>query len=308
MMRDVKSLLLLLLSIGLVSTWIYHLYDKTIYSKKRTEVYIKDSIAVADAVRDSLQKIYTSTISKLDTQLDSTKTGADSLKDQLDNKLSEIYKLQNEISGILKNRNSNKADLNLAKDKINELQQKVDDLRNQNTAMEDERIRLTGILEQLNNDMKDLEQNAKKLNEENKTLIEKINLASVFVASEVKLIPITVKNDKELETNDARKTTKLIISFTVQNNISESPNAEVIIIVTQPNGQVLQNSAWDGGIFETKNGGRKTYSLKLKFEYQKGEAKHLIFSLNADDYEKGNYSLQIYHNGLLIGKAIKTLK
>jgi len=307
-MRDIKTLLILLLSGGLVTTWVYHLYDKTMYSKRRTEIYIKDSIAVADAVRDSLQKIYSYTISDLDSKLESTASNADSLKGQLDTKLEEIYKLRNDIGVILKNRNASQADLSKARNLIEELQKKVDALREQNTDMEAERKRLTGVMEQLNDDMKGLEQNAKRLNEENKKLIEKINIASVFVASEINLTPVTVKNSRETETNEAKRTSKFVISFTVQNNISETDNSEVVIIVTQPDGQVLQNSVWDGGTFETRNEGKKTYSLKFKFEYQKGEAKHLVFSLNADSYDKGNYKLQIYHNGILIGSSIKTLK
>jgi len=134
-MRDVKSLLLLLLSLGLVTTWVYHLYDKTIYSRKQTEGYIKDSIAVEDAVRDSLQKRYSITMNEMDTQLDSTKSNVDSLKGELDTKLIEIYKLRNDIREILKNRKASNADLRIASDKINDLQQKVDDLRNQNITI-----------------------------------------------------------------------------------------------------------------------------------------------------------------------------
>ncbi|MBK5270736.1 MAG: hypothetical protein JJE22_06960, partial [Bacteroidia bacterium] len=262
----------------------------------------------ADAVRDSLQKIYSNTISEMDNRLDSTRSNADSLKEELDSTLSEIYKLRNDIGGILKNRKSTKADLTLAREKISELQQRVNALRNQNTDMEKEKQRLSTVLDQLSDDMKGLEQNAKRLIDENKLLTEKINLASIFVASEVMLTPVTVKNDRELETSIAKKTSKFVISFTVQNNISENPNAEVVIIVTQPDGSVLQNSVWDAGSFETRNEGRKNYSLKFKFEYQKGEPKDLIFSLNADSYSKGNYMLQIYHNGILIGKAVKYLK
>jgi len=306
-MRDIKSVLLVLLSVGLISTWVYHLYDKTIYSNRRTEVYIKDSTAVADAIRDSLQKIYSLTITNLDVRLDSTKTNADSLKGQLDTKLDEIYKLRNDIGSILKNRNATRADLSNAREMIGELQQRVDELKNQNISMEEEKKRLTDVLDQLNNDMKGLEQNIKRLGDENKTLTEKINVASIFVASEVKLTPVTVKDQREQETNQAKKTTKFVISFNVQNNISESNEAEVVIVITKPDGQVLQNSVWDAGSFETRNEGRKNYTLKMKFDYQKGEPKHLLFSLNADKYEKGNYNLQIYHNGVMIGKTTKTL-
>src|SRR4030095_15419953 len=128
-----------------------------------------------------------------------------------------------------------------------------------------------------------------------------------FVASEIKFIPVTLKNSKEQETTEAKKINKFVISFNVQNNISENNYSEVIIVVTQPDGQVLQNSVWDAGSFEARNEGRKNYTMKMRFEYEKGDSKHLLFTLNAEEYQKGNYTLQIYHNGILIGKSTKTL-
>src|SRR5688500_7057583 len=128
-MKDIRSVLLGMLSVGLIGTWVYHLYDKTWYSKQRNEVLIKDSIAVAEGIRDSLQKIYAVTINSLDSKLNETRTNADSLKTQLDTRLGEIYKLRNEIGGILKNRGATRADMDIARRKIGELQEKVDELR-----------------------------------------------------------------------------------------------------------------------------------------------------------------------------------
>ena len=51
----------------------------------------------------------------------------------------------------------------------------------------------------------------------------------------------------------------------------------------------------------------KIYSSKMRFDYSKGEIKKLNFSLSSDKYMKGNYILQIYHNGVLIGKLSKSL-
>jgi glutathionyl-hydroquinone reductase len=75
----------------------------------------------------------------------------------------------------------------------------------------------------------------------------------------------------------------------------------------QPNGKVLKNSAWETGIFETKEDGRKMYSQKIRFDYNKGETKRCNFSVIADNYPKGNYTFQIYHNGVLIANTVKTL-
>jgi len=306
-MKDTRNVLMLLLSIGLVGTWVFHLYDKSLYSKQSEKIFIKDSAAVAEGVRDSLQKIYSSTISTLDTRLDSTKGNADSLQGQLNVKLLEINKLRKDIGDILKNRGATKADMDLARTKIDELKEKVDELRGENSDMEEEKKRLNGILEQLTGEMQGLQQNVKKLGDENKNLTEKINLASIFVASEIQLHAVGVKNSKELETTVAKKTSKFVLSFTVQNNINEYPSADVYVVIVKPDGEVMQNSVWDAGEFDTRNEGKKKYTVKMHFVYSKGDAKHLVFTLTPDEFESGNYTMQLYHNGAMIGQTVKTL-
>lgn len=296
-----------MLSVGLIGTWIFHLYDKTQYSKRRTEVFIKDSVAVAQGVQDSLHKLYSYTIDDLDTRLDSTRTSADSLKTELTVKLGEIYKLKGEIDGILKNKGASKADLDIARKKITELQQLIDELKGEKDSMEEEKKQLNNVLSQLSGEITGLQQNMKKLGEENKALTDKVNLASIFVASEIRLTPVTVKNDKEQESNQAKKVSKLVVSFNVQNNVNEYANADVYIVVTQPNGKVLKADVWESFSMETYTGSKISYTRKLRFEYAKGESKHMIFSLNADEYMKGNYTLQIYHNGYMVGQTTKTL-
>ena len=203
--KDIKSLLLVLLSIGLVSTWIYHIYDKTIYSQRRTEVYVKDSAAVADAIKDSLTKIYSTTISELDYQLNSTRLNADSLKTRLDDKLEEINRLKMEIAGILNKQGFSKSDLSLARQKINELQQRADELTGQNLNMEDEKKQLSTVLEQLTLNVDTLQRNIRRLSDENQSLIEKVNLASIFIASDIKIDAIEVKGSSEESTSQAKK-------------------------------------------------------------------------------------------------------
>jgi chromosome segregation ATPase len=308
-MRDIKSLLLVLLSTGLICTWAYHLYDKTMYSKRRTEIYIKDSIAVAEGIRDSLQKIYTGTITELDTRLDSTVTRKDSLQYELNEKLDRIKNLKNEINSILGKKGVSDEELNVARDKIKELQHVIAELREQNGSMEEEKKRLSLIMDQMNGDISGLQQSMRKLSEENKVLTDKINLASIFVASEVHLSAITVKGSKEEETSQAKKAEKLVLSFLVQNNVNQYNGAEVYVVITGPDGQVLQNEGWESRNFDTKNEGSKEYTLKVRFDYEKGEQKLNIFSLSPDKYkyQKGNYVMQVYHNGYMIGQTVKTL-
>ncbi len=307
-MKDIKNLLIILLSIGLVGTWVYHLYDKTVYSNKRTEIYIKDSIAVAQGVRDSLQKIYSATISELDTKLDSTQTNADSLKMQLNSKLGEIYKLKSEISGILKNKGATGADMQKAQVKIKELQLLVQSLLEEKTNMEEEKKRLSGIMAQLSGEVTDLQETMKKLDQENKSLSEKVQLASVFVASEINFIPTAVRSGREQENSNVKKVKKFVVSFAVQNNVNQYSSAYVYIVVTQPDGKVIRNGEiLESATMETHNGQKLPYTRSVRFEYQKGEVKRLLFSVDPDKFQKGIYTLQIYHNGYMIGQSVKKL-
>lgn len=307
-MKDTKSLLLVLLSAGLLGTWVYHLYDKTKYSNQRKEIFIKDSIAVAEGVQDSLHKLYSYTINDLDAKLDSTKINAGLLKGELNNKLSEIYRLKNEIASILKKNDVRKEDLVLARKKAAELQQLVQELKSRNTTIEEEKQQISAVLDNVTLQMKSMEGNVQQLTKENKVLSEKVILASTFVASAISLSPVTIKNNREVETSSVNKVSKLVVSFSVQNNITDESDAEVYIIVTQPDGKVLRPDVWESFSIDTRNEGTKSYTRKVRFEYLKGETKELIFSLNPEEFLKGTYKLQIYHNGYMIGQTSKALK
>ena len=303
-MRDNKSILLALLAAGLVITWVYHIYDKSQYSNHTREVFVKDSIAVAEAVSDSLRVYYTRTLDQLGVEkleIDSTNS---SLKGELGQRITEINRLRSEIGIILKRKNLTQADLTEAKTKIDDLQMMIDNLKTENSSLSDERTKLNGVLAQLNGEMNSLQQNMQKVSAENRDLAQKINEASVFIASEIKFAAVNVKADeKESETTQQKKANKLVTSFTVQNNILNLQSAEVVVVITDPSGKSLNTEVWDVGSFETKTDGRKIYTRKVKFEYNKGEAKHLIFSLEPDNFEKGIYKLSLYHNGIRIGES-----
>jgi len=95
-MRDSKNLLLLLVSVGLMGTWIYHLYDKSRYSNHLAQVLVKDTMATQEAIRDSLQKLF----AEKTLQLDTTKSVTDSLRGSLDSTMSKIFGLRRQISRL----------------------------------------------------------------------------------------------------------------------------------------------------------------------------------------------------------------
>ena len=266
---------------------------------------------MAVGVRDSLQKIYTATIIELDNRLDSIWNNTDTLAGNLDIKLNEFYKLRKEITSLLKSGN-NKNDFGIAGKKIGELQQKVEELSRRNQDVENENKRLNDILAQLKNNAKPQQPALVRIVTENKPVIEKNTAATSspvitsFTASDIRLSAVKLSDEKEEETVNAEQAEKLVATFQVKNNFNQYNNTEVDVVVMQPDGTVLQPSAWETGTFNTPEG-KKIYSGKMRFEYSKGENKKLRLSLSSEKFQQGNYIMHLYHNGTLIGKTVKQL-
>ncbi|HEY2721276.1 MAG TPA: hypothetical protein VGI82_06110 [Chitinophagaceae bacterium] len=305
-MKDSKNLLLLLVCIALITTWVYHLYDKSQYSHHQFEVLVKDTLATQEAIRDSLQKLF----DQKSVELDTTKVKEDSLKGTLDSTMLKIYDLRIQITNILKNRNSTNADLKRAKDLILEYQEKIEEMKAQNSDLEVERTRLNGVLSQLNTQMKTLEDDNQKVIQENKELTETINEASTFIASEMCLSAVTTRaGKKEMESMSAKKANKFIFSFALQNNIARSSSYDVYVVIVQPDNKVLQNDVWGAGAdyFTSKTEGTKAYTAKIHFDYNKGEKKKLIYTIQPDNFLSGTYVFQVYQNGINLGQTTKQL-
>lgn len=307
-MRDTKSLSLLLLSsvlfllsIILLCTWGYQYYHQIQDDKTKATIVKNTPPAVPDGTRDSLLNIYKATLNSLNTRFDTASYYTDSLTGKLDINLKEFYRLRDEIAVLLQDKNAT-VDINLARKKIGELQQKVDLLKYKNTDVETENKKLKAILEEMARQTKGIEQNTKLIEKENNNLAEKINTLVAVSAANLNLSALA--NNDQQETTEAVQTEKLVGSFTVKSNMTA--RCDIVVVVVQPNGQVLQKSAWESGSFETPEG-KKIYSCKIRCETARGENKQLNFSLTADKYLKGKYTMQIYHNGVLIGRMNKTL-
>lgn len=313
----IVSLLLFLMSFVILCTWGYNEYYGNREKSKSTGIVKGDSATIAkaardaaNATRDSLQKIFIATIKQLDKRFDSTLNFASSIQTPLQERLNEFFLLKTEISDILKDRD-NDADLGLARQKITELQKKINELAGRNTEVEQENKRLYALLKQLSAENKVPEQNARPVSFENKPETKaapekNLGVENVFMAYDLRLSAFTIADNKELETYQAMETDKFIGSFVVKNNHALNNVAEVFIIIVQPDGHVLQKSTWESGTFETLEG-RKIYSCKLRFDYTKGEPKKLLFSISSEKFMKGNYTMQVYYNGSVIGKMSKSL-
>jgi len=305
----------LVISLGLLATTIYLYFQSSSQVASVLPDKKKHSVKAISNTRDSLEKIYTATVKDLDASFTTPPvnyTGIPENKKQLNTASTKAIidspqsyqKLRTEISAILSDK-SPAANLESAKEKISELQSMVDVLKNKNTQVTKENERLNAMLKRVNKNEAVNETESKNIKEvvaANKTQVSVSSLKAENI-----LVSAAASSDfLEKETNKASETDKLVGSFTLKNNNSQNIVSEVIVVVLQPDGKVLQTSNWENGIFYT-SAGKQIYSKKLRFNNGNGETKKLNFSLEAEKYLPGKYIIEVYHDGSVIGRATKIL-
>ncbi len=262
----------------------------------------------AAAPKNEIVKQNNDVLQKLDSNINLT--AAETVYKEAASKLEEVNTLREEITTLLKGKNTEE-NLTTAQVKVYLLQEKVATLQTRFLEISDENRRLQLLLKQILTSKKLNTTNAGlNTNKPSKTervisqmLEDEASLESgsnAAIATGLHLFAVADNN----ETNQSLDADKIVGSFVLK-NITNKVNAEVVVVVLQPDGKVLKNSVWESGTFETKEG-KKVYSRKIIFNADTIE-KQVNFSLTPDNFSKGNYTMQVWYNGSMIAKMIKTL-
>ena len=140
-------------------------------------------------------------------------------------------------------------------------------------------------------------------------LEKKVDVASTLNASNITITPINVKsNGKEKVSSVAKRVDKLVVSFDVDNRIAQTGATDVYVLVIGPDGQPITPGT-SGGTFTTRDNGEKAFTAKLPVEVETAKKKNVEFAFApGSNFQQGNYTIQIYQNGFLIGEGTRELK
>ena len=58
----------------------------------------------------------------------------------------------------------------------------------------------------------------------------------------------------------------------------------------------------------TRTDGDKSFTAKIPVDYTQGQRKPVQHSIRQEDFQTGNYKIEIYHNGFKIGEGVRSLK
>ena len=298
-----KGIIIGVLAAALLGTWGYWLYKNNQSSQEITSHETKETAYMS--ARDSVQMLYNDALSRLD----SITGNNNNLQGQLTDKTTEISKLKSEINSILKKKNATQTELAKAKDLINQLNSKIENLEADNARLTGENQQLTSSNTQLTEEKTALQQNLQTTTAEKDELASTVDVASTFSASNFQISPIhEKKNGKEKTTTTAKRVDKLVVGFDVENRIAKSGPADMYVIVTAPDGKVISDPSMNSGTFTTRNEGDKTFTSKVSVDYEQGTRKAMSVPIRQNDFQTGDYKIEVYHNGFKIGEGVKTLK
>ena len=311
-MREPKSFFLLVgmlvlvtISFVLISIWAYHSYFQDQHS---TPIAVQSEQAPAPLVKnnnkDSLELILDSILRNSTNQQDSIiDNHSDSLDKVLGLKIVEFKKIKSDIIEILNKKTASKnyADA----DKINLLQQNVNELRERNSELESENERLKELVKELTASKNQKGETANENKGIQKTQRKGVHSLPLLVLH-LKFTAIHADGGNKKITTLASQTNELAGSFELNIKSTRSNSSKIFIVILQPNGKVLSNPGGKSGMFYTLEGDRK-YSVALHMDVLKDNHKRLQFSIKTPSAQKGKYTMQIYHGGILIGRLNKIL-
>ncbi len=240
----------------------------------------------------------------------------------------EIIAQKEKIGRLIRKNNITEEELNQAKkmmknlsevvlksykSKVRNLEEKEGGLVKERESLAQQILKIQKKVEEIN-DRYNKEKRSSKMKEH--IIREKegqINYASRLILSNFILNGFKVRNSgKEIQTDKASRIDRIKVSFDiVPNKLVESGIKKIYTIIKKPSGDIVTFVNQDTGefIFENK---RMKYSDELKFFYTSGEEKTLEFTWDNEDFERGDYVMEVYEKTkneiVLIGKAIKSLR
>ncbi|MEX1000780.1 MAG: hypothetical protein WDZ35_01550 [Crocinitomicaceae bacterium] len=167
---------------------------------------------------------------------------------------------------------------------------------------------LTESLDATLNDLESTQNTLTNVEEERDKLNDKVSKGSKLVAFGFSTTGIKEKNSGSYkETDRAGRSTHIRSCFTVGDNaIASAGNKTVYLRIVAPTGTVLYSS--QSNTFKTEDGQSLLYSDKKTINYQNQATDVCVFYELQSDAPKGNYTAQIYCEGVVIGKDSFVLK
>lgn len=274
---------------------LWQFFDKK-QSLDETQITLDESLSEKDA----LQKELDSAKGEFD-RINQENAG---MQAKLSEKDAEIQAKVEEIQRLIKSGDA--AQLKKAKNELGKLKLlnriyliQIDSLHTVNTVLKGENQQLTTTL----TNEKSKTQN---LSQENVVLANKVAIGSILKTSSVTANGVKFKSSgKESETNRTNAIEKIKVCFVIEENlVVDKSRKDIFVRIKGPDGSILSN----GNETFMYKGQPTLYSTKETINYDNTRADLCLYWAKNGDYPKGDYEVEIFADGAVIGKSFFSLK
>ncbi len=306
--KDNRTLIYGLLIAALLGTWGFIIYDK---SKTNEEVKtLSSQNTLITTERDEVRGLYNSSLSRLDSLMGENQN----LTDSVQSRSGEVSRLKSEIRTILANKNATAADLNKARTMIAQLNSRIETLATEVDRLKGENDVLVTTNQQITQEKEAAVQNLNASNTAkdsiSRALSDTRDIASTLKASNINILALKERGSKEKETSSAKRADKLRITFDLdQNRLAQAGDKELFISISAPDGKPVSLESAGSGNFTTREEGEKFFTSKVTVQYENSRKIPVSFDFQQGSaFQKGDYKIEIYHNGFKIGEGTRKLK
>lgn len=254
-------------------------------------------------VNENLQIQYSAALARLDEL-----TGENSALDKMIvSKDSEIGRIKSNIETILNDKKATDQDLAKARGLIKQLNTKITGYEQEIVNLKKENQKITTQRDQA------IAKNT-ELSQQNDQLTEKVNIGKVLSVSNIRLLPVDLRRNgnSQIETSKAKRVDILRVAFDIDENLlTDDGTQEIYARIINPEGKLLTNAALGSGTFKMKDVElAQYYTMNKKIPIK---AREKVRDVTMDwqqtaEYLKGNYTIELYNQGYMVGKQSLSLR
>lgn len=148
------------------------------------------------------------------------------------------------------------------------------------------------------------------LNVKKTELQEKVEIASILRAENIRLVVIN-KKDKVVDKEEfkSKLVDKLRVEFTLgDNRVSRKDKKKIYFRLVQPDASVLYDLATGGGFFNAADGKEIPFTLKQEVDFDNSKQKVSFVYVKGSPYKIGTHTIEVYHEGNKIGESSLIVK
>lgn len=259
-----------------------------LYTEKQTN---KELVQEFSLEKEDLENEYT----RFATQYDELKltVSNDSLAGLLDQEQVKVQRLLEELRTV---KSSNATEIRRLKNELASLRKVMISYINQIDSLNRLTAQQKQVIAEVTQKYNDASRQISNLSEEKSQLNKKVTLAAQLDATNIWVEP---KNKRDKRAKKVKDVVKFNIGFTIVKNITaEAGERTLYIRITKPDNDVLTKSSSNTFTYENRT---LNYSIKKYIEYN-GEEQQIVVYWNVEEFlYAGNYRVDIFADGTLIG-------